>query len=60
MYQADNNDPQGNVAWLPLHYAGFALQMDDFGMYISHPSEDLGGKRFLEDVSYISIIKYLY
>ncbi|MBU6247124.1 MAG: hypothetical protein KGN77_05155 [Xanthomonadaceae bacterium] len=48
MYQGSQN-AGASPAWLPLNFAGFNIQVDDFGLYISHPIEDSTGYRFLSN-----------
>lgn len=47
MLRGDTDASGSAPAWLPLHFAGFALQVDDFGFYITHPVEDSTGCRLL-------------
>lgn len=49
MYRGAADASGGSPAWLPLNYAGFQIQTDDFGFYITHPTEDATGVRFLSN-----------
>lgn len=46
MIRADA-DKDTDPTWYPLHYAGFNLQFDDYGLYIVNGVEDQGGVRLL-------------
>jgi hypothetical protein len=49
MYRGDTDAAGSTPAWLPLHFAGFSISVDDFGLYITHPAEDASGYRLLSN-----------
>lgn len=51
MYRGDTDATGAKQAWLPLQFAGFSIQADEFGLYITHPVEDISGYRLLSDTT---------